>query len=376
MADTVATSQDPRRRNLMILAGVAVVMVVFAVFALVRQSEEVAPHYQPQSFLPGLASQVREIAHIRLVSKSGTVDVQFKPDKGWVVTNHDDYPASFEHVRETVVGLAALQTIEPKTARADWLHYLDLDAPPKGEGIAITLQDGQGHALASIVTGKNVEIGDPSGAVGLFVRQADSDQSWLVRSVYQPKADAKDWLDKQVLDVDVARVQEVDINPTTGPSYELRRDKPNVAGLSLVDMPKGREMAYPGITDSIAGLLSGLTFDDVSSAKEFDFSDPAHVSRLVTHTFDGLTVTVNAIQKGNDFWATVSAEGAPDKPEAQKQARAIDARTSGWAYKLPQYKGRQFMISLDSLLKPLPSAATPAAPAMPALPAAPMTPQR
>ncbi|HEY3637669.1 MAG TPA: DUF4340 domain-containing protein [Rhizomicrobium sp.] len=362
MADTHAITHDPRRRNLLILAGVAVLTVLFAIFALVRQSEEVAPHYQPQPFLPGLASQVREVAHIRLVSKAGTVDVQFKPDKGWVVTNHDDYPASFEHVRETTVGLAALETIEPKTARADWLHYLDLDAPPKGDGISITLQDGQGRTLASIITGKNVDIGDPSGAVGMFVRQADSDQSWLVRSVYQPKADAKDWLDKQIIDVDVARIQEVDANPANGPSYELRRDKPNVAGLSLVDIPKGREIAYAGITDSIASAISGLTFDDVSLAKDLDFSDSTHVSRLVTHTFDGLTVTVNAIQKGNDYWATISAEGAADKPDAQKQARTIDARTSGWAYKVPPYKGRQFMNPLESLLKPLPTPTAPTSP--------------
>ena len=365
MADTHAITQDPRRRNLLVLAGIALVMVVFAVFALVRQSQEVAPHYQPHSFLPGLASEVRDVAHIRLVSKSGTVDVQFKPDKGWVVTTHNDYPASFEHVRETLVGLAALETIEPKTARADWLHYLDLDPPPKGEGVAITLQDGQGRTLASIVTGKNVEIGDASGAVGLFVRQADSDQSWLVRSVYQPKADVKEWLDKQVVDVDLARIQEVDVNPADGPSYEIRRDKPNVADLNLVDIPKGREIAYPGVTDGVAGAVTGFTFDDVQPAKNFDFSDGAHVARIVTHTFDGLTVTVNTIQKGQDYWATVSAEGASGKPQAQKQARTIDSHTSGWAYKLPPYKGHQFMTTLESLLKSPPTPATPAAPATP-----------
>jgi hypothetical protein len=362
MADTPVITQDPRRRNLSILAGVAIVMVVLALLALVRQSQEVAPHYQPEAFLPGLASQVREIAHIRVVAKNGTVDVQFKPDKGWVVTTHDDYPASFEHVREILVGLAGLETIEPKTARADWLHYLDLDAPPRGDGVAITLQDGQGHALASIITGKHVDIGDPSGAVGMFVRRADSDQSWLVRSVFEPKADVKEWLDKQVIDIELSRIQEVDVNPAEGPSYEIRRDKPNVADLNLVDIPKGREIAYPGATDGVAGAVTGFTFDDVQPAKNFDFSDGAHGSRIVTHTFDGLTVTMNAIQKGQDYWATISAEGTEGKSAAQKQARTIDARTSGWAYKLPPYKGRQFMTTLDSLLKPLP---TPPAPATP-----------
>ncbi len=360
MADTLALVQDPRRRNLLVLAAIALVMVILAALALDHQSREVAPHYRPHPFLPGLASEVRNIAHIRVASKSGAVDVQFKPERGWVVASHDNYPASFDRVRETVVGLAALETIEPKTARADWLHYLDLGAPPKGDGVAITLQNGQGRTLAAIIAGKNEDIGDPSGAVGLFVRRANSDQSWLVRSVFEPKADANDWLDKQVLDVDTARIQQADVNPLNGPSYEMRRDKPTDPDLKLVDVPQGREISYPGAVGGIAGAVSGFTFDDVEPARDFDFSD-GHAARLVARTFDGLIVTVQVTQKGRDYWAAVAAEGAPGKPEAQRQARAIDARASGWAYKLPTYKGQQFMTTLESLLKPLP--AKPAPPA-------------
>lgn len=362
MADTLALTHDPRRRNLAVMAGIALVMVVLAVLALVQQSREVEPHYTPQAFFPGLASEVRDIAHIHIASKSGSVDVAFKPERGWVITNHDDYPAAFDKVRETVVALAGLETIEPKTARADWLHYLDLDAPPKGDGVAITLEDGQGHPLADIVTGKTEDIGDPSGAVGLFVRRADSDQSWLVRSVFQPKPDFKEWLDKQVLDVEASRVQQVDVNPVTGPSFEVRRDKPSVANLALVDIPKGREIAYQGAADGVASTISGFTFDDVRPARNFDFSD-GHAARLVARTFDGLVVTVHTIKQGDDYWATVSADAQPGKSEAQRQARMIDTRASGWAYKLPSYKGQQLMTTLEGLLKPLPTKAAPAKPA-------------
>jgi hypothetical protein len=286
--------------------------------------------------------------------------VQFKPEKGWVVASHDDYPASFERVHETLVGLAGLETIEPKTARADWLHFLDLDPPPKGDGIAITLLDGQGRKLAALIVGKKETIGDPSGAVGLYVRRADSDQSWLVRSVFEPKTDANDWLDKQVLDVDSARIQQADVNPPSGPSYEVRRSKPSDSDLTVVDMPKGREISYPGAADGVAGAISGFTFDDVRPARDFDFSDSAHTARLVAHTFDGLIVTVQTIQQGKDYWSEVSAEGAAGKPDAQRQARTIDARASGWAYKLPMYKGQQLMTPLENLLKPLPGKAAPA----------------
>jgi hypothetical protein len=88
----------------------------------------------------------------------------------------------------------------------------------------------------------------------------------------------------------------------------------------------------------------------VRPATDLDFSN---APKIVTHTFDGLTVTVQIVTDGPDFWATVYAEGNPGKPYTEAEARTIDAHANGWAYKLPDYKGKLFMTTLDSLLKPV-----------------------
>lgn len=360
MIDARAFFHDPRRRNLAILAGIALVMVLLAVVALVRQADEVAPRDVALPMFPNLAHEAAqgEVAQIRIQSRKGILDVVFRPEKGWVVASHDDYPASFEQARETVIGMAALVAIEPKTARADWLHYLDLVSPLQGgNGTLITLMDDKGAVLASLITGKTTDIGDPSGAIGLFVRRPDDPQSWLARSVFEPKNDPADWLDKHVMSVDRARIAETDVDPLTGPSYVVRRDKPSDADFKLAELPKGRELAYDGAPDGVAAAIVDFTFDDVKPAKNFDFSDPAHTARVVAKTFDGLTVTVSVIQQGADYWATVSAEGAPNSPDAKKEAREIDAHASSWAYKLPAFKGQQFTTTLESLLKPVSPAA-------------------
>ncbi|HEY4114699.1 MAG TPA: DUF4340 domain-containing protein [Rhizomicrobium sp.] len=348
MSDT-AIIQDPRRRNLLWLAIAAAVLVVLAVLALWHQSAEVAPQYHRHPMFPNLAHEARKVARIHVVSKSGTVDVAFLPMKGWVITSRNDFPASFEQVNKTVIGIASLEAVEPKTARADWLHYLDLDAPPKGNGILFTLSDDKGHVLASIITGKSADAGE-QGASGLFVRKPDSTQSWLAKTVLEPKSDVSDWYEKSLLNVDRSRIQEADVRPPGGPGYTVRRDKPSDASLKLVNLPSGRQLSYEGAAEGPAAAIVSLSFDDVKPAKNFDFSN---AWQDVTHTFDGLTITVDVIQKGQDYWATIYAEGAPGKPAAGKEARAVDARTSGWAYKLPPYKGQQFMTKLDSLLKPL-----------------------
>src|SRR5215472_17485779 len=181
MAATETFFSDPRRRNLAILAGATLVMVLLAIAALWQEAAETSSHFTPRAFFPGLAGKLNDAAHVRVESKKGAFDVALTP-KGWVVTSRNNYPASIDQIRQTLVGMAALETIEPKTARADWLHYLDLDAPPKGNGV-----------------------------IGLFVRKPDETQSWLVSSPFEPKADASDWMDKAVMNVDRARIQEVDV---------------------------------------------------------------------------------------------------------------------------------------------------------------------
>ncbi len=346
--DIAAILHDRRRRNLAVLAAAAVISAVLAILALAHQAAMLTPQQDEQTFFPDLPGKVREIARIHVVSNKGAFDVAFRPEKGWVLPDKNDYPANFEQVRQTIIGMAALQTIQRKTARADWLHYVHLRAPPKGDGVEIALEDEHGKTLAALIAGKGEDIGDAS-AHGLYVRHVGDTQSWLVRSVFEPKADPADWMDKDVVDVDAARIQEADVDPADGPSYEVRRNQPSDSDFTLSPIPKGREIAFPTGPDGVATALTNFTFDDVAPARDFDFVD---ATRVVTRTFDGLVVTVHVIQKGNDYWAAVSAEAVPGKEDAAAEARKIDGKVTGWAYKLPAYKGEQFMTSLESLLKP------------------------
>jgi hypothetical protein len=345
---------DPRRRNLAVLAALALVSVLLAVLALDRRAAEVAPKYPPHAFFPGLAAELDDVTRIQIVSKkNGAFDVTFVPMKGWVLPDRSNYPASFEEVRKTLVGLAALQTIEPKTARPGWFHYVDLDSPPKGDGVRISLTDDKGRVLAALIVGKSEEIGDASDSVGLFVRQPGETQSWLVSSPFEPHAAPSDWLKKNIVDVDRARIQQVDVQPVSGPDYTVRRDKPSDTDFALTPMPRGREPADASAPDGVALALADFSFDDVQPVGNFDFDTQA--TRATTKTFDGLIVSVDVVKQGSDYWARINADAAPGKPDAAKEAREINTAAQGWAYRLPAFKGAQFMVPLEGLLKPLAS---------------------
>ena len=342
---------DPRRRNLAILFVLAIVCTIWAGIALAWRAAETAPKYPPHEFLPGFAAEVNQAVRIHIVSKKdGAFDVVFRPQRGWVLPTRGDYPASFDEVRKTLVGLAALETIEPKTNRADWLHYLDLDAPPQGSGTLIEVSDEKGHRLASLIVGKSEDIGDPSGSTGLFVRKPGEEQSWLAKSVVTPSASIGAWMNKAVVNVDRTRIEEADFRPAGAAAFTLAKAKQSDIDFTLTAIPRGREAGDPGALDAAAGALADFSFDDVRSTSAFDFDHDA--SRLVTKSFDGLIVSVDVVKQGNDFWARLFADAAPGNPDAEKEANEINAHAAGWAFRLPAYVGAEFMTAQDSLLKP------------------------
>ncbi|HUO98726.1 MAG TPA: DUF4340 domain-containing protein [Rhizomicrobium sp.] len=345
---------DRKRRQMAVLIAAAVLSGLAALFALHRRAAEVAPTYDTHLLFPDLAHALNagQVNRIRVSSRAGgTFDVDFVPQKGWILPGRSNYPASFDEVRHVLVAMAAMETVEPKTDQPGWFHYIDVDAPPKGNGTEITVSGDKNHVFAALIVGKTQDIGDESGGVGLFVRKPNENQSWLVRSPAEIKPSQTDWIDKTVMDIDRERVAQADVHPVSGPPYSVSRAAPTVASFTLSPIPKGREIAYAGAGDNIASALDDFTFDDIRPAGDFDFDKGA--SSLTERTFDGLTVTADVIKQGDDYWARVSAEASPGAAKAAREAYKINERGAGWAFKLASWKGAVFVAPLESLLKPV-----------------------
>jgi hypothetical protein len=339
---------DFRRRNLMILGGAALVSVVLAGAALYQEEQAIRPQFVAGEFLPGFAAHVKDSARIHVVSHSGSFDVAYSPAKGWVLPAKGNYPADFNQVRHTLLGLAALETVEPKTARADWLGYLGLDAPPKGNGTEIVVSDASGHNLAAVITGNTTQIETGEGGTGLFVRHPGDDQSYLARAVFTPHGNLSDWVDTNVMSVDAARVNSVTITPFSGAPYTVSREHSSDVDFKLdgAPPPKGLAASTSQI-DLIPQIVSGFAFTDVKPASALDFSKAAH---LAAHTFDNQNIRMDAVEVNGAVWVRISAEPDPGTPTMQKQeAGMINARAQNWAYELPTEKGQFFSMKRDNL---------------------------
>ena len=348
MSLAAAILHDRRRRNLLVLAIVAALSSILAVLALDHQAALMAPKYKPHTFFPGLADRDRHIDSIRITSKEyGTVAIDFVPDRGWILPAEHGFPANYDLVRKTIYGMAGLEALAPETARPEWLKYLDLDAPPKGHGVKVTLYDDKGHVIAALIAGKTKTLGE-LGQLGLFVRTPTSNQSWLARSVFQPDANPADWMNKDVLDLARSEIKSVTVKPNHGPSYTVARTEPSDPNFSLSGLPKGRTLAYPTAPNGPAFGLVDFSFDQAVPIQTVDFS---HATQTEATTFDGLTINARIAAQDGSSWVALAAQAKPANKIATLKARKINKIAGAWAFEIPAYKAAQLTTPLDNLLK-------------------------
>jgi hypothetical protein len=357
------------RRNLIVLGSAALVSLALAAFALEQRAAEGRPQYAPQVFVPGFAAAANNAASIHIVTHDASFDV-VNGEKGWVLPDKGNYPADFDQVRHTLIGLATLETMAPKTARPDWLHYLKLDAPPKGSGTEITVKDKSGAVLGDVIVGNTEDLGDPNGAQGLFVRKSNENQAYLARTAYVPQSDISSWFFTRVLNLGGTRIQEVAVQPLKGQGFMVRRDSASQQIYTLANAPAPGKGAQPNsqMVNSIPFSIANFSFSDVKPVNAADFAKPAHAT---ARTFDGLLITFDLAQMGSDVWTRFSASTAPGaKPEIAQQADAINAKASGFEFKLPSEKGNALTVDLEKIMtqpKPPPGQGMPGMPAgMPA----------
>ena len=334
---------DSRRRTLIIIGSAALVFAALAAVVLWQRAAEGIARYTPVTFLPGFEAQAKDAARIEVSGHDGRFAVVLTP-QGWVLPDRGNYPANFDEVRQTLITLAQLTTIAPKTSRPDWLHYVSLDDPPRGLGTDLVVKDARGAVLTHLIFGNVEELGN---STAVFVRHPGENQSYLARAVFPLNGAVANWIKTGLFDMGPGRLQEVVVTPASGPGYTVGRrfaaDNVNVL------KPEGGT-PDPQIVDGLGFAVAAFMVSDVRPAAGIDFKG---ATKVEAHGFDGLAINLLVVKQGDDYWAQVSAATAPGVPSAiTQEAAAVNARTQGWAFKVPAEKGAVLLTSLQRLMTP------------------------
>lgn len=338
------------------LAAVTLIVLALAAFSVVRHygGDEVAA--AEERLFPGLEDRLNGLAEIELTQEGKTLTLKRAGDD-WIVVEKGGYPALAEKAKKAAIHVSQMRVVEAKTQRPELFSRLQLEDPgaKDAKSTLLRLKDERGQAMAEAIIGKSGFLLGEIGHSALYVRRPGENQTWKVKTGLDASTYALDWIPKGIMDIPVARVKSVTAIAPDGSRLAAVKDAPTDGHFRLeppppADFPLAENAA--GRIDDMGSALAALELTDVAKADGIDFS--GEVAKSEVRTFDGLVIAATLVQKGDWAWARFEASaaaGAEAAPEAAKEAAAINARVGGWAYRMPDNKGRFLRTRLDDLKK-------------------------
>ena len=356
-----------RVRSLIILAVVALAVAVAAVVVKTETGDSAIPG-EGELVFPDLLSRVDEVHRIRAVSGGETFTLAHDGER-WTMPERDGYRAVPDKIHKLVVGAAGLTRREPKTSDPARYPRLGLDDPAEeGSGsIRFTLEDDAEGVLADFIIGNRETSRIDLALSEFYLREPDDAQSWLVEGKLSVSRDPVEWLEREVLGIDEARVRAVRVRQADGGRLEVSRSRPGDGDFVLHDIPPGHEVESQWRVNDIGRGLASLRFQDVRrAAGEFE-GEPGFSAVLLT--FDGLAVHVNTWREDDGSWLRVRAnfdEGAVDlrfgpadpiegllaATSVREEAERLNESWEGWEFRLADFKRSYFTVPTADLVKP------------------------
>jgi hypothetical protein len=381
------------------------ITTVLAVAAAMFVSKERAPESElaESALFPGLAEHINDVAHIEVKSKDQKTTVR-KDGERWVIEDRAGFPALFDKVKATVVAVADLEVLEPKTTNKELYPRLGvegIDAEPSSS-VLVQLADGQSKPLAALLVGKPRSGGSP----GTYVRRPDEPQAWLVRGRVEVSADPVEWMERELLNIASERIREITIEKAGDKPVRVFKKEPKDKDFVLADLPKGAKLKSQLTLNGLASALEQLRLDDVKKRSGFELPKGHTVTTL--RGFDGLVAVVQSAVIDDkthaifdfSYDAAAAAEpektppipgpppdqapaaapavalaekpaGAPEaptappdapkgevsapepaKPSVADEVATLNAKVAEWVYLLPSFKAKLLTEGLSDLTEP------------------------
>lgn len=365
-------------RNLfLILAGLAGVGVVVA--ALVLRTPEHKAAMAPTPLAPALTDRINTVTSVEVRTRGTSFTARRRDDGSWVLENRGGYPVPIEKIRPLLVGLAQLELIEPKTARADLYPKLSVQDPDQApaepnqiEPRRVTLRDAAGSVMLDVIVGMPVY----SPAAGVYVRRVDEPQSWLARGQLDVPTGVTGWVETKLLEIPRERVRSATVTRADGDVLRVWRDSPTAHAFAIENLPPGKELKYDTVGDTLGNALGYVSFEDVAPAeiiRRGTESPPTPEWIAEFRTFDGLVLVVEAFRVDDRVWCRFSpafdaSAAAPEESrppalksaeDVRREAEDLHARLAPWVFELAEWKRKALASRMRDMLKDTPPAPPP-----------------
>ena len=145
--------------------------------------------------------------------------------------------------------------------------------------------DASGKPIAALIVGHRRVRTQGNVPEQVYVRRPDDNQTWLAEGSLQADADPQLWLDRDIMNIDHARIARV-----TGDAWRRRRWNSPATGQKLVlKAPAEHPPLDDYKLDDVDRGLELLTFQDVQTDKEIGRRQGRRKSVYTTRRWPGVT---------------------------------------------------------------------------------------
>lgn len=277
--------------------------------------------------------KLADVAQVALRDATASVAL-VRRDGAWVVKERADFPADPERVRELLLALIELKTVQTESVAQGQRERLELVEPgaKAGVGTLLELRDSAGKSMARLLLGKKVTARTAGGGASpeqsvptgrYVVSGTDTGNVALVSDPLegaQAKPDA--WLAK-----DLIRAERVGSVTATGPGgrprFSLSRATESydwkLAGGGKPDLQKAQD---------VVNSLQAMSLIDVVSDPDAATAGLAQPIVVKAQTLDGVTYTLRVGNKTADdrYFVSISVGGEPATARAAAKSETADEK--------------------------------------------------
>jgi len=322
-------------RHFTALAAATIFSVLLAAVLYASANRFSQGRVEGRALAPELRANVNAVSAVEIAQGDKRLTLERNGDQ-WKIKDRAGYPANAEKARALVLQLSSADLIDPKTANKDRFSLLELEDPgvkdSKSRGVKVI--DDKGKPLADVVIGKGRYEAFGSGRNGFYVRKAGDHQTWIALGDPKATAEVKDWVNTEIFRTDTGKIARVTIeHPGEAPLVvEKGTDEKEKYKLANTPVPDGKKLKS-GVLDQIPQGFSSIDYDDVRKLDATPAGDK--VSVVTLDAGSGLAVTFRLRKDGDDNWISLTATGTGD---AKTQADQINAKATGWEFRIPGWK--------------------------------------
>jgi hypothetical protein len=302
--------------------------------AIQLSTESDSPSTKNTVFFPALLNQINDIDTIHIASSAENLTIQRQADN-WLLLEKHSHPVDTAVVQQTLLGLASLNILEPKTQRPENYPQLGLQdiTEPDSPARLITLKNGE-NIIASLILGHDRMAKTGNNLREIYVRKPDDNQSWAVEGNLQLKSNANQWLQTNIVNIIRDDIQQVKIYEQGELLIDFAKNSPEETQFTVNNLPPDSEVNNYFLLDQIAGFLNNLNFEDVSVSDTITNTESSR--EIIFNTFAGLQLKIQ-LTLHNELYYAKFIPTATDTA-LQEEVSALQQKLNPWVYVIPSFK--------------------------------------